>query len=364
MKILYDHQVFSILKYGGITRYFCELMKNLPPECKFDLSVIFSDNQYLHENKNIFKILDILPNQNFRGKHYIRKTLHYFINQTYSRSCISSNNFDLFHPTFFDNYFLKVLKKPYVITVHDLIQLKFKETYFKHDSKGLQIESAVKNASRIIAISENTKKDIIDILNVDPDKIDVVYHGYNTPVQTKKENNYGKYILFVGQRDLYKNFITFAEAISKLLIREKDIKLVCVGAPFTRKEMETFARFGILKQILSINVDDQTLNGLYSNALMFVFPSIYEGFGMPILEAFANNCPVCLSNTSCFPEIAGNAGNYFDPYDHQSILSTIEKVLYDNNYAKEMIIAGQNRLTSFSWQKTAIETASSYYKAI
>ena len=85
---------------------------------------------------------------------------------------------------------------------------------------------------------------------------------------------------------------------------------------------------------------------------------------MPILEAFANNCPVCLSNSSCFPEIAGKAGEYFDPDSQQSILSSIEKVLYDSSYADELVLEGQNRLKMFSWSKTILETFNSYHKAI
>jgi glycosyltransferase involved in cell wall biosynthesis len=113
-----------------------------------------------------------------------------------------------------------------------------------------------------------------------------------------------------------------------------------------------------------MNADDNKLNELYSNALMFVYPSLYEGFGMPILEAFANNCPVCLSNSSCFPEIAGKAGEYFDPDNHQSILSSMEKVLYNISYAEELVQDGQNRLKMFSWSKTIQETFNSYNKAI
>ena len=138
MKILYDHQMFSIQKYGGITRYFCELIKNLPSEHQFNLSLIFSDNHYIQENREIFKKMNFLPDKNFKGKHFIKEKL-YFINQIYSRYCISSNNFDLFHPTYYDNYFLKSLKRPYILTVHDLILIKFKDNFFKYNSRDLKI---------------------------------------------------------------------------------------------------------------------------------------------------------------------------------------------------------------------------------
>lgn len=364
MKILYDYQMFSKQKFGGVTRYFCELMKNFPPEHSYFLSLIFSDNHHLKESRDLFKKLNILPDKNFKGKYFIEKGM-YAINRYYSKYCISKNNFDLFHPTYYNNYFFKVLNKPYIITVHDLILFKFQDKFYKSNSEKLEMENVIKNANRIIAISKNTKKDLIEILKINPEKIDVIYHGFNKPNSYKKSKNiggFGKYILFVGRRSLYKNFIFFAKSISKLLKREKEINLVCVGSPFNDQEMDILSKLGILSQTIAMNVNDNSLNNLYSDALVFVFPSLYEGFGMPILEAFANNCPVCLSNTSCFPEIAGNAGVYFDPYDEESILDAIEKVIYNKEFAKELIIAGQHRLHNFSWKKAALETISSYKK--
>jgi glycosyltransferase involved in cell wall biosynthesis len=363
MKILYDYQMFSIQKFGGVTRYFCELMKNIPPEHQFDLSLIFSDNHHLKENRDLLKKLNILPDKNFKGKYFIGKTL-VAINRYYSRYCISKNNFDLFHPTYYGNYFFKILKKPYILTVHDLILFKFEDSFYKSHPGKLKMENAIKNANRIIAVSENTKQDLIEILHINPGKIDVVYHGHNKTISTKTPVGFGKYILFVGRRSLYKNFIIFAEAISKLLRREKDIKLVCVGSPFNKEEMALLSKWGISNQAIAVNVDDDSLNGLYSEALVFVFPSLYEGFGIPVLEAFANDCPVCLSNTSSFPEIAGNAGVYFDPYDQESISNAIEKVIYDDDFKDEIIQAGRQRLNDFSWKKTAKETVSSYIKTI
>jgi len=363
MKILYDYQIFSIQKYGGVTRYFCELMKNIPSEHQFNLSLIFSDNHYLNEYRDFFKKLNILPAKNFKGKNFIEKKFS-DLNRYYSRYCISKNDFDLFHPTYYGTYFFNVLKKPYVLTVHDLVLFKFGDTFFKSSTGKQQIEKAAKNANRIIAISENTKKDLIEILNINPEKIDVIYHGYNKAIPGRNFESYGKYILFVGRRSFYKNFIPFAEAVSELLKREGDIKLICVGSPFDNDETTILSKLRILNQVIAINVDDNLLNNLYANALVFVFPSLYEGFGMPVLEAFANNCPVCLSNTACFPEIAGNAGVYFDPYSRESMSTSIEKVIYDTGFASEIIAAGQERLKNFSWKKTVNETVSSYLKTL
>ena len=124
MKILYDHQAFSNEKFGGISKYYCELMKNIPSEHKFNLSLILSDNQYLKEEYDFFRKM-IIPwsDREFSGKSFLKRKID-FINRQYSRHSISSNKYDLFHPTFYDDYFLDRLKRPFIITIHDLIIFK------------------------------------------------------------------------------------------------------------------------------------------------------------------------------------------------------------------------------------------------
>ena len=191
MKILYDHQMFLIQKYGGITKYFCELIKNLPPEINYHLSLLFSENQHLKDNLNIFKKINIyLPHKELTGKGVLQKKF-YNLNKAYSKKVISSDNYDFFHPTFYDTYFLKNLKKPFIITVHDLIEFKFKEQY-KNNSRMDKMRNIIMKANRIISISENTKKDLIEIFNID-EKIDVVYHGFKCHQKLKKKSLWAVY---------------------------------------------------------------------------------------------------------------------------------------------------------------------------
>lgn len=363
MKILYDHQMFSMQKYGGVTKYFCELIKNLPEGFEFKLSLLFSDNEHLRENHPLFKSRNILPERGFRWRDVVERKI-YKLNEFYSIKTIEGGKYDLFHPTYYNPYFLKALKKPYILTVHDLIYFKFEGDFFLDSPTKAYMEASIRNAHRIIAISENTKKDLVEILRVNPDKIDVVYHGYNKPDFSKEPLIPGRYLLFVGRRGLYKNFKRFAAAIAGILTKERDIQLICVGPPFKEDESRELSQLGIFEQTKAMSVNDASLNSLYANALVFVFPSLYEGFGMPILEAFANDCPVCLSNSSCFPEIAGKAGEYFDPYQEDSIRNAIEKVIYNETLAEEMKEKGREILKSFSWKKTAMETAIAYKKVL
>lgn len=363
MKILYDHQMFSYQRFGGITKYFVELMKNMGPDHDVKLGLLFSENHYLKENQQIFKTGNLLPPSEFRGKATLKKHLAR-VNNLYSQYCIANNNFDLFHPTFYDDYYLGRLKKPFVVTVHDLIEFRYKDTFFRDSINRPPMEKVIRRADRIIAISENTKKDLLDTFDLNPDKIDVIYHGYNKNTRVKTPNQFGKYILYVGDRGSYKNFILFIKAVEGLLKKEGDLKVVCVGRSFIPEEMELFVRLGIVDQLEALHVDEEILNNLYANALTFVYPSLYEGFGMPILEAFSNDCPLCLSNTSCFPEIAGEAASYFDPTDTGSILEAIEKVIYNEGYAQQLRVAGKKRLERFSWKKSAEMTLKSYEKTI
>jgi glycosyltransferase involved in cell wall biosynthesis len=349
-------------KYGGVTKYFCELIKNLPEEHEFQLSILFSDNQYLKENRKKFGTINLpLPDIDYRLKLMIKKMI-YKINQSYSNHILRKNQFDIFHPTYFHPYFLNNFKKPYIVTVHDLIQFKFKHLYI-NDPSSYQMEKVIKNANRLISISENTKKDLIEIFNIRPEKIDVIYHGYSKGPSVIKPNNFGRYILFVGRRGGYKNFTTFVKAASALLNKQKDLRLVCAGDPFKKDELNLLQTLKISEQCFTIGASEDKLNNLYANALAFVYPTLYEGFGMPILEAFANNCPACLSNTSSLPEIAGNAAIYFDPENEESILYAIQKVIFDQEYSKLLVDLSKERLKLFSWEKCAKQTVGSYHAA-
>jgi glycosyltransferase involved in cell wall biosynthesis len=361
MKILYDSQMFLKQKYGGITKYFCELMKNLPKEHSYKLALLFADNQHLKDYQ-LKKINVPLPKADFKGKGRL-KTNFYNINKIYSNYQISLHNYDLFHPTYYDSYFLKNLRKPFIVTVHDLIEFKFKEQY-KNNSLIPEMETIIRKANRIIAISENTKKDLIEILKIPSEKIDVIYHGYNKSFFVDKQNKFGRYILFVGYRQGYKNFSTLAKAFSTIILKDQDLKLICVGQPFNKEELQQLKNLNILEKTFALGVTENKLNQLYSHALAFIYPTLFEGFGMPILEAFANNCPVCLSNTSSLPEIAANAAEYFDPNDVESMVNAISKVVYNFDFSQQLVSKGTIRLNNFSWAKCSQETIASYERAI
>lgn len=358
MKILYDHQMFSLQKYGGITRYFCDLIFNLPLGYKGDLPILYSENHYLSEKENveIRKCPDILP---FR----LKRLYYYHANTVLSDRVIKKNEFDLFHPTYFDPYFLKKNKKPFVLTVHDMNHEKFPDLFLAYDKTSKNKRILANHAAHIIAVSQNTKNDLVELFDINPDKVTVVYHGYeqrSEPTQALFDN----YLLFVGERKGYKNFWNFIEAMIPLLNKYLDLKIVCTGNPFNREELERLRHNRLIGRVFQKSVSDSELASLYKYALAFVYPSIYEGFGIPILEAYQNNCPVCLSKASCFPEIAQNAAAYFDPFSKESITEAVSNILEDRLFADHLRNAGKIRLKDFSIDLMVKKTCEVYNKCI
>lgn len=365
MKVLYDHQIFNWQKVGGASRYFVELMERLPRDIKIYNSILFSNNEYLRNSSHkLNKGLNI-PNLKIS-----KKIIDYCkLESKHSLHHLKNDEYDIFHPLYCDPYYLEITKKrnkPVVQTIHDMVFEKFPQFFNKATNTIENKRITALNADRIIAVSENTKKDIIQILNIPSDKIDVVYHGHSmildhsTPVPNLPDN----YILFVGARDGYKNFSTFLKAFEIIHKKNKDIFLVCTGNSFNKQEEKLIKELGLSNFVKNYFVSDSQLTYLYQNAICFVFPSLYEGFGIPILESFAAGCPVVLSNTSCFPEIADNAGAFFDPYDIEDMANTIQKILDDKSYRKILIKNGNLRLSHFSWDKTAQETVKVYQKII
>jgi len=364
MKVLYDHQAFTMQQYGGISRYFFRLIKELQTigGVACDVSLKYSNNDYVPtldcQNSKRF-----LPNLDFKGKYRVMN----FINSRYTVQKLKEGTFDLFHPTYYNNYFVDVIqdKKPFVLTVHDLIHEKFCSDYPQLDAKGSHTKSKrrlLHKADRIIAISNSTQNDLVNIYNIDPEKIDVVYHassfeGKAKAIVYEKEN----YILFVGNRNFYKNFNFFLEVVSSYLLKY-NLKLLCAGGgSFSSDEKQLIRKLGITHLVIRKKVQsDQVLMALYQKALLFVFPSLYEGFGIPVLEALQSGCPVIASHTSSLPEVGGDAAIYFNPRDKESLRSALDKVLTDTALRNSMIVRGIEQNKKFSWSKCANETMASY----
>lgn len=376
MKILYDAEIFDLQIFGGISLYFSKLFDYFAKDNEMDstIPIVYSDNQYIRNSK-------LLSHKSFYGQDFIfRKQLTKFYtrqNKIKTKKELQKQNFDIFHPTYnLDSNFLKYLnKKPFVLTVHDMTVEVLPEYFIfdKNTENTMKTKKIlIEKASRIIAISENTKKDILELTNADESKIDIIYHGKPFESVDKTINtdciDYlpDKYILFVGQRSKYKNFVSFVSSISEILLNDENLYLICAGGfNFSHTEREIINSLNLTNKVIYTGIESESkLITLYKNAICFVFPSLYEGFGFPILEAFQCGCPLVCSNTSSFPEVAGDVACYFDPYDTDSIKDAISKVIFNEGLKREMVQKGFLQAEKFSWEKTAKQTKNVYKKVI
>lgn len=354
MKIFYDYQILLEQKYGGISRYYYEIISELKQntECDLSIGIIGNRNYYF---SRWFKC----SFENVNEKIMIR------INQLFTLFYLS-RHYDIIHPTNYSKYILyfNLKKTKLIITVHDMIQELFME-----DQKSVieNKKQLILNADHIIVISDNTKRDLLKYYpSIEEDKITVIYHA-TTMKKIKYESRPScfppKYILFVGRREGYKNFVRFTLAMKDILHNSEFLQVLCVGGgSFTQEELQLFgddrARF------LQMNCNDEMLAAAYSYAECFVFPSEYEGFGIPILEAFACDCPVALSNTSSMPEIGGDAASYFDPYSVESMNQAILRILQSKDFRLDLIKKGRIQNGKFSWKITAKKTIECYKKVL
>ena len=376
-KVLYDYQAFTMQTHGGVSRCFMELYKHLPEGVKAQIAIKESDNVYIRDIEGVKPAHDrynkfVCPH-NFWGKGHLHlwydKLTHggYYpnYNKTYSIELLRKGDFDVFHPTFFSDYFLPYLNgKPFVLTIHDMIPELYPQYFSRDDIQVVMKKKLAPLASAIIAVSENTKKDIIRILGIPDNKIHVIYHGCSFPHTSKREIQISNpYLLYVGDRNNYKNFDLFVQYVTPFLLSHAEMRVMCTGRSFNCKEKELFTKHQLEERFVHywVSSDDEFFS-LYHQALCFVYPSEYEGFGIPILEAYKASCPVLLNNASCFPEIAGDAAVYFhmDSID-SDIVEKLEKIYsYSEKERNALLAKQQERLALYSWEQSANQMAKIY----
>ncbi len=360
IKIAFDYQIFQEQRFGGVSRYFYELYKEMSSyeNCRVYIPVLFSRNAYLKQIDVCRELRDFKFNRNRFVNMFFS-----FINRLYVRYTIKRQKMDIVHPTWNHGYLNEEYKDRLVVTIHDMIH----EIYWGDTAqKGIERKrKMIYDAKAIIAVSENTKKDILKLYpDVSEDKIKVIYHGTNHLPQPTKPVGLripSQYILFVGKRSDYKNAEIVYEAMSSLTASYPELYLFLVGGgEISGQEWEVLDQLQLRHRVIQENVNDAELAYLYSHAVCFVYPSKYEGFGFPLLEAFDNNCPVVSSNASCLPEIGADGALYFNPDDEAELKGIIERILEDEELRENCVIRGRERIKAFSWEKSARETFEVY----
>ena len=363
MRIALDYQTFAQQTYGGISRYFTRLAENF---------IICGEQVKIFAPLHVNAYLKSLTLDTISGRHIKRfppKTKRFFLtyNRLTSSGKIKQWQPDVVHETYYSKYRTAPKKYPLVITVYDMIHEMFDHEFPARDQTAAIKKIAIARADHVICISENTKKDLVELHGISEDKISVVLLGFDQftnhpkfqqPLETKPK----PFLLYVGSRGGYKNFAGFLKsvAISKNLRSDFDV-LAFGGGKFTPAELAYIANLGFSSnQVRQVSGDDSLLGHYYTTARAFVYPSQYEGFGIPPLEAMAHRCPVVSSNTSSMPEVIGHAGEYFNPMNTTEMQHAIESVVYSDSRIAELRAMGTARLAHFSWATCAKQTLAVY----
>ena len=358
MKILYDGIIYNTQPTGGINRYFANLIDGLPEDIQPSLTTYEIPPVTWPQSSK----LKVLRYKKFRPRRISNK-----MEQLYFDRVANPKNYDVFHPT----YYAPLVSCdwngydcPIVITVYDMIHELFADEMDSTGKFAQEKQCAVEAAQAILCISEHTKADLIRYCKVPEDKITVTYLAADLNADLShgdEEVPSRPYFLYLGTRTSYKNFIGLIDALSVVVKTCNDFTLCVVGSPFTNEERRTIEYYNLSDNIEHIGyADDPYLAKLYRCSLAFVYPSLYEGFGIPPLEAMQCGTVVVAANTSSVPEVVGDGGILFDPRARGELADILLSLL-DGSTAREPIIArGQERAKLFSWEKTVAQTVEVY----
>lgn len=361
MRIAFDHQIFSWQRYGGVSRYFFELARHLTKIPGVDVTVVapIFVNQYLRGNSGVHVVGRYFPQIPKTGR------ILQILNAAAVQRQLRKIKPDVVHETYYYERRLAPQGVPVVVTIHDMIYEKFPQFYPSWDRTRYLKREAVRRADQVICVSENTKRDLMEILEVPEDRISVIHHGYSLTGNASLNQPgsiAGPYVLFVGLRGGYKNFRTFLQAYALSKMLKNNFRIVCFGGgSLTRSELEYMERLGVQQDgVVHLTGSDELLSTVYRHAAALVYPSLYEGFGIPPLEAMAHGCPVICSSTSSLPEVCGDAASYFDPNEAQEIQRVVEDTVGSSARLEDLKRRGLERIKLFSWEACAAQTVQVY----
>ena len=369
MRILFDAHL-SENKVTGIGRYINELIKALllVDQKNEYVILIFDGLSPEHpliqlEAPNLMKVSVNLERLSFK-QHWTTQRL------------VRRYQPDVYHHPHFD---LPLgISTPSVVTIHDVKYLRHPEFFpswgkLKRKYMKWMFQSALRRANKVITVSEATKDDLCEMFSIDREDIVAVHHGIHSigknchdTDQEFLENYHIKkpFLLFVGVRRPHKNLLRLIDAFHRVIKTVgKELQLVIVGKSYKDYDApeRAIAERGLDQQVILMDyLEDEFLEILYKNAEMLVLPSLYEGFGFPILEAMKFDLPVIGANTTSIPEILGNTGLLVDPLNPEEIAEKIVSLLTSQQLREKLVWLGRERVKEFTWKKTALNTLKVY----
>ena len=362
MRILYDHQVYSLQGAGGISRYYYGLLKHLTQldSCKPEIAI------GVQRNGLDFRNLPGVKVWGFQGLGSLApgKT-RYILNELLSTALLPvRGEFDVYHPTLY-GYVRTARWKKMVITHHDCAYERYPALFSRVEMIKRLRARQFQTSDVITCNSEATRRDLHEFYDLPESKTCVVHHAVtllqrnpNRPCEFACDR---PFLLYVGSRATYKNFPALLRGFAAAdLKREFAIVVVGGGAP-TDAELALIVETGLVGHVQFVpRAPDASLAEIYTQARLLVYPSLYEGFGLPPLEAMSFECPVLVAHNSCLPEICGDAAFYFQADDLESLVSSLRVACFDEAQRATKKENGKKRVAFFSWQKCAAGTLAVY----
>jgi glycosyltransferase involved in cell wall biosynthesis len=364
VRILYDYQVFSIQRYGGASRYFVELARRIGSSSNCDVDVL----ALAHINAYV----DTLPRQLVTGRRMnSRLGRHPRFTRVFNGIVTSAitrlASPDIVHETYYSRHRHHPRTVPSVVTVYDMIHERFAH-YFPNSADVWERKAAaIGRAAHVICISESTRQNLLERVPLDESSVSVIHLAssiaeHAVTDEPRAERDEEPFLLFVGQRGAYKNFAGFLKALSMLPSHLRSIRVVMFGGgALTDSEHSDIAAHGLSSQrMVQVDGDDALLATYYARAHALVYPSLYEGFGLPPLEAMTCGCPVVCGRSGSLSEVVGEAAELVDPMDPESIAVGLTRVLDSPALADDLRRRGRVRASLFSWDRCATETLGVY----
>jgi glycosyltransferase involved in cell wall biosynthesis len=367
MKIIYDHQIFTRQQYGGISRYFYEISRRIPllEGDSVEIFAPFHINEYLGFSASRggggIKVPKI------RGASWATGVFDSKLGKMFIKR---KRDVAIHHETYYSMASYSPAPAKRVITVYDMIHERFPDAFARDDKTSEIKRHAVNRADHVICISESTRRDLIEMTGVSVEKTSVIYLGHSLTAATKLVTAKGTggrpFLLYVGARGGYKNFDSLLVAYSRSDKLRREFSLTCFGGgELTARESSLMKSLGLKAgDLILAGGGDAVLSNLYAAAAAFIYPSLYEGFGIPPLEAMSHGCPVICTNTSSLPEVVGNAAELFCPWDHDALTSSIERVVGSAERSAHLVAQGYQQVARFSWEKCALETLNEYKRLL
>jgi len=355
-----DEQIFAIQPYGGISRLFTELARSFLTDSGHGVELLPLSAPIVNRY--------ILDSPELTSRLTTRQARNQWTALAWYFSHIERRRADVIHNTFYLPHGLASARgSKRVVTVYDMIPERMPDTRRRLDFLTLK-RKYVEKADHIICISQATRDDLLDVYGNLDTPISVVPLGVDprfSPAAERLPVLPQKYVLFVGHRGQYKNAALLLEAFAALAAKYPDLQLAYVGGGrFTSTELNLIDRLNLAGRVVQVDLSDQSMPGAYAHAAAFVFPSRFEGFGLPVLEAMACGAPTLLARATSLPEVGGPAAAYFAPNDAGELARELDATLSDSARAERMREDGLQWSRQFPWTRTAEQTAYVYRQVL